>query len=323
MKKVLYIIILSITLCSCAKEHSDVFVPYPGNSLNDTVWVERPAANAPVNQITDAISFSAKEDVIDATNDGKARFSEFVEVDIPARSFALQNGTVVSGNVRVELVHLRTKGDMVRFSKPTTSFNRLLESAGEFLIRAFKENQPLVLVQGKSFKFRFRSPSTVQDTKVFYGEHSPSNPFPGAFTWITANDSSSVRSFQDSLGTRGYSVTTQKLGWINCATFSDSTQAKTRINAITPLNFTNSNTTVFAVFKDQKTVVQLTPDPSSRTFHAVNIPLNKTITLLSISRINDDFYLASKEVVVMPDLTSKLEPQKKSKQELVQFLEGL
>ncbi len=123
--------------------------------------------------------------------------------------------------------------------------------------------------------------------------------------------------------TRGYELLSKRLRWVNAAYFIDSTQPRTRINAFLPPNFTNSNTSAFAVIKDQRIVVRLNPELSNRTFFAVNIPLNKSITIVAISKIGEDLYWSAKEVTTTPNITLSLQPEKKTKQQIVQLLDAL
>lgn len=81
---------------------------------------------------------------------------------------------------------------------------------------------------------------------------------------------------------------------------------------------------VFAVFANQKTVVGLSPDYTSRTFMAPNIPLKSKIKLVSVSRIGLDIYLGVKEISDVGSVVHyKIEPQKRSLKHIVEFLNSL
>ena len=330
MMKTIYILIVCAALFSCTKENSDEFFPYPNNILNDTAWTTEAAAGAQVHIIPEIISFPARIDSFDATTGGAVIFNDGPTVTIPPASCNFQNGTVATGRVRIEVIALRTKGDFVRFARPTTSYHRLLESGGAFYIRATKDGQELSLAQSKPVTIKYRYANPVNDMRVFYGEQNTAQgPLGnnGGFTWIPAQDNSRVSPFEgrDSMNNpiRGYELISQRFRWVNCDYFIDTTQPRTRINAVLPPSFTNKNTTVFAVFKDRNIVVQLTPEFASRSFFAFNIPVGKNITLLSLSKIENDLFLSKIETPVAAGLTLQLKPELKTKAQVIQFLESL
>jgi hypothetical protein len=332
MKNVLFVFITGFLLASCAKENSDRFFPYNNSGLNDTVWVAQPPASASVNSIPTIFSFATKQDSVQVTTTTKVHFSEFLDVTFPAGFARFSNGAAATGKVKVEITHLRKNGDFIRFARPTTSYGNLLVSGGSFFIKVTKEGQDLVIDPTKNITLHIRDANPVTNMRVFYGETNLPLPVPPgtnpSFTWVQSNDSSSsvnVVTRQDSLSGifRGYDLVSRRFNWVNCDYFIDSTQPKTKISAILPANFTNANTMVFAAFKDQKIVVQLYGDISSRSFVAPNIPINKRIILVSISKIDDDLYFSSAEVNVENNLRVNLTPEKKTKAQIDVFLDAL
>ncbi len=329
MKKLFYISLASVLMISCAKENSDVFVPYANNPLNDTVWTAEPLATASVNQLGELFSVAPKLDSFEVVPGATIKSTHDLEVTFPPASCNAPNGTPVTGRVKVEIIYLRTKGDMIRAARPTTSFNRLLESGGAVYIKVTKDGQEVVPAPNKTIIIKLRDANPNSLMKVFYGEQSststPGNNF--GFTWVPAPDSARVVPFQrqDTSGSiiRGYDLFSKRFRWVNCDYFIDSTLPKTRINTLLPVNFTNSNSSVYAVFKEQKIVVRLNSEVSSRTFFTINMPLNKNITLIALSKIGDDLFLASKDFLVVPNLTTQLSPERKTKQQITQFLDAL
>jgi hypothetical protein len=106
--------------------------------------------------------------------------------------------------------------------------------------------------------------------------------------------------------------------------YLDSTLPKTKVTAILSPNFTNKNTAVFAVFNNQKTVVNLKADYNSRSFFANNIPLKSSVKLISLSKIGGDYYLGVKEVSSIAFVTSyTIAPNKISLKDLITYLNNL
>jgi hypothetical protein len=147
------------------------------------------------------------------------------------------------------------------------------------------------------------------------------------FTWLPALDSSKVTPFQrmdSNVLVKGYQFTTSKLQWISCQSFADtSIGQQSRMDVVLPPNFTNNNTSVYAVFKNDKTVVQLNGDRFSKAFFATNLPASKVVQLVSLTKIGEELYLASKEVTVTPNSIQQLKPEKRTKGQVIQFLEQL
>lgn len=330
MKKLYILFLTSIFLISCAKKSADVFVAYPDDPINDTVWVNQPSITAPVYKIPEILLAAPGEDSFDVAAGASIHFSDFLDIIFPPSGFKFANGTAATGKVKVQVTHLRKKGDLIRSALQTTSFDKLLVTGGAFLIRVTKQGQELIMETGKNITVLIRETSPVNNMKVFYGEQVLLPPIPLAinsmFTWALGPDTSNVNVFtrQDATGTfRGYELISKRLNWISCNYVIDITQSKTRTTAVLPLNFTNKNSMVFAVFKDQKTVLQLEGNASSKSFDVENFPADKKIILVSLSKIGEDLFLGSKEATVDKNVRVNITPEKKTKAEVDQFLNAL
>ncbi|TDH28067.1 hypothetical protein EXU57_06280 [Segetibacter sp. 3557_3] len=329
MNRLLCLVLITMAY-SCAKETSDSFYPYGSNPLNDTVWVAEPGAAAAVHKLEKSLDQAANNGSVNAVAGGMISFPRDLEMIFPPSAFAYPNGTLATGAVNLEVIYLKTKGDMVRFARPTTSFHRLLESGGAVHIKASKEGQELGLAAGKSIMIRFREPNTNPLMRVFYGEQNAGSTPPGTnsgFTWVPAADSSRVATFQrqDSMGGvfRGYEMISARFAWVNCDYFVDTSKPRTRVNAILPPNFTNTNTSVYAILRDQRIVVRLDADYLSRTFFAPALPIGSNVSLVALGIIGDQLYYGAKQLNVSADALLRLEPEKKTKSEINTFLDQL
>lgn len=344
MKKFGFILFCMIAFffTSCKKELSDNFMLYPGNPLNDTVWVSAVTGAAQIHELIGILSPNIFVDSFDLSKDTSLIFGDSLEVSITGSGFVNGSGgppaSITAGTGRIELLRLKNKGDFIKLYKPTTSDDYLLESAGAFFIRITREGKELALAPGKTIRIRFSDTEPLKtNMQVFNGmESNPYPPFPFRiidtnFTWVMDPNKNFINTFQKTVTTQGqtkvvqgYEMIANNLRWVSAQRYVDSSRAKTKITAILPPNFTNKNTAVFAIFADQKTIVNLRGDYRSRSFAAINIPLLSKIKVISISRIGDELYLGTKDVNdVGSNTIYSFKPEKVGLKDLLVFLNNL
>ena len=341
MKKTVFIIgsLSALFFTACQKELSDNFSAYPGHPLNDTIWVRNVSGGASVHQLAELLIPEIIVDSFEVSRDTTLKYGDSLEVAFSAGSCIGTGigggpiGVIAPGKVKLEIVRLKKKGDYIKAFKYTTSNGYLLETGGAFFIRVSKDGKELAMAPGASVKIRF---SDTEDPKtnmqVFYGKESNPVPTSGidtSFTWIRDSDTSWIKTFQKfsqgpGPGIKGYELSSKNLRWIAAERYIDSTRPRAKISVILPLNYTNKNTAVFAVFADQKTVVNVRGDYPSRSFAANNIPLGSKIKLITISRIGNDLYLGTKDINDVGFVVAySIAPEKKSLKEILALLNNL
>jgi hypothetical protein len=158
--------------------------------------------------------------------------------------------------------------------------------------------------------------------RIFYGDTTVNNL--DNFTWVPAADMQRVNIWRDSGSMNyGYEMFSKKFNWINCDKFADTTKPRTTVSAILPVNFTNNNTAVYLVFKDMLSVIRMYTNVANRLFYFNDIPINTNVTIVSISKIGDNFYLGTKEARITRNQVVKLSPQKKTKKEIDDYINSL
>jgi hypothetical protein len=325
----LYLLLLS----ACNKELSDNFTTYSGHPLNDTIWVRNVPGTASIHGLPNLLTPQVIVDSFETSKDTTLKYGDSLEVSFSAGSCVSNGVPVVTGKVKLEIFRLRTKGDFIKAFVPTTSNSTILESAGAFFIRVTKEGNELSLAPNATVTIRFAdTKDPVADMQVYKGRESNPvivNGIDTAFTWMKASDTGYIRLFQRSSqgtgpGFKGYEMILKSLRWANADRAIDSTKPKAKITAILPPNYTNKNTVAFAVFTDQKTVVQLKADFNSRSFAAANIPLGTKLKIVTISRIGDDLYFGTRDVSdVGTSVYYPVTPEKRSLKEILNVLNGL
>lgn len=315
---------------ACNKEVSDNFMLYSGNALNDTVWTRTLPYNAAIYSIFDSTAIKPVSDSFEISTGDTLHFSGKIDLVFPANCFTGSNGLAVTGKVKIELQSLLTKGDMIKAMQATTNYNALLESGGSFCIKASKNNQTLLLAPNAGYKIFYIDPYNDPSSNMlaFSGKEGVQPPQWGIdpdFTWIKNTDGSTAAVWnKPGSGYKGYEINAKSLRWISVAKFADAAGPVNNLNAILPPNFTNKNTIVFAVAENLKSVILLKSDYTTRTFSAINVPQQKKIKLISLSKIGKDFYLGERSVNDIGNYPIfKLTPERKSLKDILHMLESL
>jgi len=322
MKRYPLFAIITLIFFSCSKENSNEFVTDPGNPYNDTTWVKTIAANSPVNEIFQILSSPSEDSSFDATNGSLINFSNNVEMTLPANAFN------AGGKAKAEVVFLKTKGDMIRFGKPTTSGDKFLISGGAFHINVSGNNQSLSLQNNKQIVIRYITSHIDPQMTLFYGDTTVNST--DGFTWVASPDTLNtkpVRGWYKRLDTGyiyGYEILSKKCRWINCDHYADfNNLQRTKVFSTLPANFTNKNTAVFLVFKDIFCVGRMIGDADNHVFFTKDVPIGKEIIIVSISKIGNDFYLDHQQATVTDNINVQLSPEKKTEQEVIDYLNTL
>ena len=317
MKRIsLFLLFAAAILMGCEKS-LESFSPDQHTPPIDTIWATPAAGNfAEVNRLHENILRPPLVDSFNLQANSVVEFPDNIRIEIAANSLT-HNGMVAVGKANVEFFLLKNKGDFIRFRKPTTSNGYLLESGGALNIHISKNGAPLSLIPGKIIKINYRDPNPNPLMTGF----TASAPLTGAgatnFNWVR-DTGVSVRTTQT-----GYEIYTSKLNWINCDYFKDTAEQKTRIALILPVEFTNSNTSSFIVYKNIRSVMQMDADAGNRIWRKDKVPVNRQVMYVTVSKRGSDYFLGKKEMSTGINQNVEIRPEKKSLGEIKNFLDGL
>lgn len=325
MRKIILLISLIVFFSSCKKDIQNSFIPYTSLGINDTAWTNKPMNSNLADTLSDAINNThLYVDSFDINRGRIIKLCDSLEVSIPPYScFNPDNNMPLYGDVKIEVLALAKKGDYIKFLIPTTSNNNLLESEGTFYIRLSQNNHELVLKPNNFLKIRWIYAAPAQNMKFF--ELNDLRSHDSLYTWLPAyNGNISVwDSTSYGVPKRGYDMMSGSIGWLNCGLFIDTLPQTTRLNVTLPPNYTNKNTFVFATFNNKRTIVRLNADFNSRTFYALNVPVNSPITILSISLIDNQYYWASTNATVVNANRFSLLPAQTTTNAIIANLDNL
>ncbi len=340
MKRLLFITgcLSMLFFSACKKEVSDNFNLYTGHPLNDTIWVRNVSNTHSVHELFDNLKPSVFIDSFDVSVGRNFKYGDSLEIDFQPGIlvFPGTGGVAVpSGNSILEIMSLKRKGDLVRAFRPTVANNgALLESGGGYFIRVLRDGKELTLLPNSKFNIKFNDVDSPKiNMQTFYGKEGfpvPPKGIDTSFFWVRDFDTTHLKTWEKISNNplvpsyRGYEMSSLNLRWLLAEKYTDTTLPKTKVTAILSPNFTNKNTAVFAVFNNQKTVVNLRGDYPSRSFNTGNIPLRASLKLISLSKIGGDYYLGVREISSVATVTSyTIVPSKTNLSSIINYLRNL
>ncbi len=290
----LLLISAGLYLSACQK-NSDIFVPDP-SQINgpDTNWYSVIAPTMPVSSLKEGLATEVYTDSIQVNSNTAYITTPFgLLCGFPPHCCAGNSGQTITGTVKVDLMLVKKKGDMIKQNRPTTSNNRLLVSAGEIFVRLKQNNQDLQLAPGVKITLRFPDAPINTQMRFFAGDETN----PQQFNWLPNPDQ-----VNNTIGitSQNYEVQTNRLRWVGVEYIYDTTGiALTTVTTQLDPQFTNANTIVYAVFKDYRSVVALNGDLSTRKFSSVKLPVGKEITVIVLSKQGNDYFMDHKTVTTV------------------------
>ena len=331
MKRHLHIFIFCLTLIfcisSCTKD-TDKFTPYSTSEFNDVSWSASSISQAKSQAIVAALYKSPYTANFNSNNNVVYNFNNQIQLSLPANSYTL-NGANYNGSINVNLQQLSSKGDFIRNLIPSCNDNNLFSTKSSFLLN-LTDNLKNSLSLSNVNSYTLSLVDSTQNNVYLSG--NAVTPSEGSIYWSVADSSttgylSPTNILMNNQTVLANQITSKKLNWISFATPMKTGNLANSNIVLAAQNFTNKNTIVFAVFKDENIVLRLQPDYSKKVFLAQNLPIGSNIELVSISYIDDKFYLGKQDIVVSnsPQYTINPYPSLSSSSlaEVNNFLDGL
>jgi hypothetical protein len=329
VKLILPTLFILIVFSGCKKEFSEEFHVY-NNGLNDVEWRTQSTSTDPTNEITAVLSndFPVLLDTLNTDSSRTLKFNDSLSISLTGLAGnGTAPGTSINGTFVVKLIHLKKKGDFIRFAKPTTSFNALLHTSGAFNTILYKNGQPIQLDTITKYNIAYSFVNNTNTMRYFY-EDSITNNLDTIKTWFQSNYYGGVYPYQfvDSITNivnKGYNIYSRKLNWISSNKYNDSTLPSTSVHVKLPANFNNTNSQVYAVFNNQATIVRLKPNLTAKEFTFEKIPLNSNPTFVVISKIGNDLFLGTSVHTVINSNVINITPQTRTLNFIQAYLDSL
>ena len=310
--------ILSVLLVfgSCKKEGKDVFTS--SVDTTDTVWVDNSPTNTKTDfqHLLDTLSTPAEiQQVSDIKSKQSISFADDVVVEVPPNTFKDESGRQAEGPAIVAFWYLNKRGEMIRNHFSNISNDEALKTAFAFKLSIIQNGKELVLSGNKKTEL-FLGDDNAESGFKLYKEVPASN----RTNWTTTSDGKISVDKHNSK--KGYSVELEQLGWLLAGQEFKSDKT-TSITASLPKLFTNANTKLYVLLNDRKGMLEMGQDKNQKSFFANNIPTNSSGVVVSISSINNSYYLGTQEVELKHKLHIKLNPNILSLAELDAYMNNL
>lgn len=282
-----------------------------------------PAQSLPIEKLNDQLEKAVYKDSITAENGGKIVTPDDVTVEFPANACKGNNG-VCKGKLDIEILILRTKGELISNDKPTVSKGELLTSGGVVFINAKQNGVSVTLISNKIVSIKYKMRPVESGMRFFDG----GRPDRFKFDWALINNRE-IGTWQDSATQvgGGYQIFTDRFGWINCDKFNTETNLTDKITVALPDSFSNRNTGVFLVFKDILSVVKLAGDPQTRKFmipkNYKGVPVGKQVFVVAYGTIKEKTYFAVQDLTIAQTNALTLKPQLLALDEIKKKILGL
>lgn len=323
--------IISMTIgCKKNMNEPDVFIVDTSIAINDTVWANNdtfPSITSVLIQPNAVDSFSNDEDTIVKLKDGSiVSFPSSGSINPGQNPSPLPPKTII----RSEISIIRTKGDLIKCGISTLGVNNSLMDVSAIVnINLFnkKNNKELlwnVNNPRKNIAIKLNSSKIDSSANYYYYQYGSSTLKDS--NWIASPNTGlpPLNPPRVTYNQGSYAILSNRIGWFGLMKPVNQSIAKTKLAAYLPLNFTNKNTIVYAVFDNSKSVVRLKSNARGKTFSIPNIPTNSNVTIVSLSLIGNEFYLGIKKSIVSANNSPvSVLPIKKTMQEIALYLNSL
>jgi hypothetical protein len=203
--------------------------------------------------------------------------------------------------IRILVTDVFEKSEIVGLGTVTqTDFLQNVKTIGQVRIEAFLDKKPLKLAPGKNIEVLFPTSNVgvTEDVFVFRGGWNISNSG-SKFVWSQLSDIPAPIIQPVANGSFYYQLLSENIGWISGCTFDSNVSGISNVILSEKAGISNSH--VFLVLKDSKSVFYLPFNAQSFNFENKKIPLNRAATVVAISKFDDKIWVAKREITTSAD----------------------
>jgi hypothetical protein len=311
MAKHFFVLGIVITLMSCGKD-IDLFIPKTNQ-----------AGTGNISRLMARLQSDMEGDISTTRScpcHGNITFEidKDLVLDIPPDFVDLNLYPCTNGYFNLSVTVCDRKGEILVSGIPTVSEGKLLESRIEFNVQVSDGPIPVRLAHDKQLRFMVNDPDPRERMELFYGsgdkwiqaDQNP-NTWDNVFNseWWIQEDST-----QTIISGFGYECFSDSMKWINVDVFFEvPADQRTMVCITLPEEFTNTNTAVFLVFDDYRSILALRGDPEIKQFcepYAAT-PIGFRATFVVMSEMGEnEYYFASKHTTITTNHSEAIVPLK-------------
>jgi hypothetical protein len=324
MGKHFFVLGIVITLMSCGKD-IDLFIPKTNQ-----------AGTGNISRLMARLQSDMEGDISTTRScpcHGNITFEidKDLVLDIPPDFVDLNLYPCTNGYFNLSVTVCDRKGEILVSGIPTVSEGKLLESRIEFNVQVSDGPIPVRLAHDKQLRFMVNDPDPRERMELFYGsgdkwiqaDQNP-NTWDNVFNseWWIQEDST-----QTIISGFGYECFSDSMKWINVDVFFEvPADQRTMVCITLPEEFTNTNTAVFLVFDDYRSILALRGDPEIKQFcepYAAT-PIGFRATFVVMSEMGEnEYYFASKHTTITTNHSEAIIPLKTPYGEIKNFINSL
>lgn len=324
MGKYFFVLGMLVIMMSCGKD-IDQFIPKTYQNVTGDV-----------SRLTERLRSDIAGDVTTTVScpcsgDRAFEIDKDLVLVIPPGFVDLTRYPCSNGFFTMEVVVCDTKGEIIMAGIPTVSEENLLESRIEFNLQIKDGDTPVRLAHGKQIRILVNDPDPRERMELFYGDaesavwiqaDGESNVWENVFNseWWMQQDSSVITG-------SGYESFSDSMDWINVDVFFEVPKDQlTSVCINLPEEFTNTNTAVFMVFDNYKSILAMKGDPELKQFCEPYgaTPIGFNVTFVVISELGEDnYFFTSKSTTITSNHEETLEPKRTPYEEIKNYLNSL
>jgi len=221
---------------------------------------------------------------------------------VPTNAFVTEDNQSITGDVRIFLLELYSKKEMIMSNILPTSGGAQLVSGGEIYVEVRSSSgTKLKLAPGKNLNVKMPAGNTPSSqmqlfTAAEINQNTDWNLAQGTPVNVVQLDTTTTQ------GGFAYDFSTTTLGWLNCDYFYNSPDPQTDVKATVGSTFNADNCLVIVSFNGLNAASRFwTYSPSTNQFSpsgGYTLPIGLPVRFVAIAEINQQYYLANEAATI-------------------------
>ncbi|MCC2545387.1 hypothetical protein LJY25_02940 [Hymenobacter sp. BT175] len=316
MKKLfLFGLLAALTSLSACQKEADEIICDP---------VVAPDPNNPIQAFINRHRAPSQFFTYDPTRTNSFTTAKGARLTVQPNTFVLPDGRPLpAGPVQLEFREIQDKGEMVLSGTPTVSNGSLLESGGEFFLKATQAGVKLRAKRAMNITLLMPAGLSSSSGMMMFSANlngvMADSMQQGGFNWqpwqsggldstfvigtpVPLPGTPQVGSFRIQLGTGLFQR--DSMNWFNCDRFVNVTQPRTTVTVMVAGDQPSpQNTRVFLVFNSLNGAMQCYQTSSPFRFVTYNVPTTMSVTAVVMRAYQGKFYFGKQTAVVAPGQT--------------------